>query len=398
MTNRILLGVVILAAVSVGFGLAQIIDRPDAAPPAARDGGVLGTTALAETDEEESDDRGDEVAGEGVVVLTARQIEASGIGVVAIGRGGGSETRLTGRVEPATDARAAVAATVGGRVERLMVVPGSPVQAGRPLVVLMSGDAASLHAVADAAAAHAEAAQLAFQRDTALVAQGVVARQDLETSRARWLAAEAAARAAQAQVVAAGSPDADGRVVVTSPITGVVGAVQVTLGGFVAAGGLVAEISDPARTELVFVAPPALAARVGPGTPLYVTGPSGSFAAVVVGVAADVRESNHAAIIRARPQTGILPPAGAPVAGIVVTGTEDDGMTVPADAVQTVDGQAVVFVATAEGFRATPVLVGHRAGGHVEILRGLSGTERIASTNAFLLKAELAAGEAEHGH
>ena len=41
---------------------------------------------------------------------------------------------------------------------------------------------------------------------------------------------------------------------------------------------------------------------------------------------------------------------------------------------------------------------GGQAAGRTEILRGLTGSERIASTNAFLLKAELAKGEADHGH
>ena len=50
------------------------------------------------------------------------------------------------------------------------------------------------------------------------------------------------------------------------------------------------------------------------------------------------------------------------------------------------------------GFRAVPVLAGRQAGGRTEIMRGLNGTERIAGANAFLLKAELAKGEAEHGH
>jgi cobalt-zinc-cadmium efflux system membrane fusion protein len=58
----------------------------------------------------------------------------------------------------------------------------------------------------------------------------------------------------------------------------------------------------------------------------------------------------------------------------------------------------VVFVTDDNGFRVTPVLAGRRAGGYIEILNGLSGDERIAGTNAFLLKAELAKGEAEHGH
>ena len=93
-----------------------------------------------------------------------------------------------------------------------------------------------------------------------------------------------------------------------------------------------------------------------------------------------------------------MPPAGSPVAGVVVAADKTDVLTVPADAVQAIEGRSVVFVAGTDGFRAVPVLAGRRAGGHVEILNGLSGDERIASSNAFLLKAELAKGEAEHGH
>jgi cobalt-zinc-cadmium efflux system membrane fusion protein len=118
----------------------------------------------------------------------------------------------------------------------------------------------------------------------------------------------------------------------------------------------------------------------------------------VIGVAADVREQGGMAIIRARPESGPLPPAGSPVSGIVVAAANGEALTVPADAVQTVEGRPVVFVSGDDGFRATPVLAGRRAGGRIEILNGLSGDERVAGSNAFLLKAELAKGEAEHGH
>ena len=70
----------------------------------------------------------------------------------------------------------------------------------------------------------------------------------------------------------------------------------------------------------------------------------------------------------------------------------------PLDAVQTVEGVPSVFVAEGGGFRAHPVVTGRSAEGRVEILSGLTGDERIAGTGAFLLKAELAKGEAEHGH
>ncbi len=337
-------------------------------------------------------------ADEGVVALTPEQIKASSIEVVAVGRGGGGSTRLSGRVEPSIGARASVASSVTGRVERVLVAPGTAVKQNQTLAIVLSGEAAVFRANALAAAAEAKAARLAHGRDRALVEQGVVARQDLETSHARAMAAQAQAAAAQAQAAANGAPDASGRVRITSPVAGIVGNVQVTPGGVVAAGSVVAEVADPAMNELVFTAPPALAAQVTPGMTLEVSVPGGSFTATVTGSAADVRQQGGVAVIRAMPVNAALPPAGSPVSAVVVTEAQGDALSVPADAVQNVDGRSAVFVAVDGGFKAQPVLAGRRAGDRIEILGGLTGGERIVGANAFLLKAELAKGEAEHGH
>lgn len=65
-------------------------------------------------------------------------------------------------------------------------------------------------------------------------------------------------------------------------------------------------------------------------------------------------------------------------------------LTVPADAVQSVNGEAVVFVRTAlDRFVARPVEPGDRTGDRRIILNGLEGTEFIALTGAFNLKSEL---------
>ena len=337
-------------------------------------------------------------APEGVVLLTAQQIQASGISVVAVGQGGGGEVRLSGRVEPMIDARAAVAAPVGGRVERVLVAPGQAVRAGQVLAVVVSGDAAVIRADADAASASAEAARSAYQRDRRLAEQGVVARQDVETAHARYLGAEAAVRAARARVAASGAPNASGRLSVTTPISGVVTSVQVGPGGFAAQGGVVAEVADPARVELVFHAPPLAAAQVRVGQTLRAQGPAGEVDAVVIGVAAGAGGESGATVIRARPVEGQAPPAGASVAGVLTTAGASDGLTVPTEAVQTMEGTAVVFVQVEGGFRAAPVLTGRQAGGRTEILRGLDGDERIAAAGAFLLKAQLGLGDADHGH
>ena len=312
--------------------------------------------------------------------------------------GGGSETRLSGRVEPRVDARAAVAASVGGRVERVLVAPGQSVRAGQALAVLVSGDAAGLRAEVDAAQANAVAAEQAHEREESLAEQGVVAERDAEIAHAQALSAEAAARAARARAVAAGSPSASGRLSVTSPISGVVTSVHVGPGGFAPQGGVIAEVTNPARVEIVFSAPPALAGQVRAGSAIRVQGPTGEFDAVVTGVAAGAGAGSGAAVIRARPTGSLLPPAGSAVTGVIVTGETLGTLTVPSEAVQTVEGATVVFVRTPTGFRVAPVLVGRQAGDRTEILRGLTGDERVAGANAFLLKAELAKGEAEHGH
>ncbi len=382
-----------VAAVVVlgGAGLYAMTRSPAEAPAAEGEAGH----SEAEGEHAEGEEAGGE---EGVVVLTAAQIAAANIAIVPVTGGGGGETRLSGRVEPMIDARAVVAASVGGRVERVLVAPGQSVRAGQPLAILVSGAAARLPADADAAEANATAAQPAHSREESLADQGVVARRDAEVAHAQALSAQAAARAARARASAAGSPNASGRLSVTSPISGVVTSVQVGPGGFAAQGGVIAEVTNPARVEIVFNAPPALAAQVRAGSAVSVQGPAGEFDAVVTGVAAGAGAESGATVIRARPTGGVLPPAGSAVSGSIVTGEAVGGFTVPSEAVQTVEGANVVFVRTAEGFRVAPVLVGRQAGGRTEILSGLTGAERIAGANAFLLKAELAKGEAEHGH
>ncbi|HKO90248.1 MAG TPA: efflux transporter periplasmic adaptor subunit, partial [Polyangiaceae bacterium] len=81
-------------------------------------------------------------------------------------------------------------------------------------------------------------------------------------------------------------------------------------------------------------------------------------------------------------------------------------VVVEEEAVQTVEGQEVVFVQQADGFDARPVQLGRRgaaAGGErpgrvIEIVAGINAGERYVSKNSFTLKAELGKSEAGHEH
>ena len=61
-----------------------------------------------------------------------------------------------------------------------------------------------------------------------------------------------------------------------------------------------------------------------------------------------------------------------------------------------IKGDTVVFVRTENGFEARKIAVGRQDARLVEVTKGLSAGERIATTNTFVLKAELGKAEAEH--
>lgn len=85
--------------------------------------------------------------------------------------------------------------------------------------------------------------------------------------------------------------------------------------------------------------------------------------------------------------------------GMFVTGHPLDERTapiaVPASALQTLDGKSAVFVERPQGFAFREVTLGRRGETQVEIVAGLAAGESVVSRNSFLLKAELAKGEAE---
>jgi cobalt-zinc-cadmium efflux system membrane fusion protein len=65
-------------------------------------------------------------------------------------------------------------------------------------------------------------------------------------------------------------------------------------------------------------------------------------------------------------------------------------LVVPADALQQVDGQDVVFVQTAaEHFAVRGVRIGETANGQVPVLEGLHAGEQVVVKGSFLLKSQL---------
>ncbi len=67
----------------------------------------------------------------------------------------------------------------------------------------------------------------------------------------------------------------------------------------------------------------------------------------------------------------------------------EDGVLVPDDAVQTIDGRSVVFVEQEPGtYRMTEVRLGRKAGEMYELLGGIASGSRVVTNGSFVLKSE----------
>jgi len=382
--NKRLLGgaaaVALVAAVG-GFGVARWTAGNPASPP-------VESTAPAEA------------ASADALKMTAPAIKDAGIATEVVGSGGlAAEIVSQAIVSASPTGEAIVTARAGGAVTRVFKRLGDPVRAGEALAIVESRDAAQIAADRTAAGAKATLAGKALARERYLYDQKVSARVDLEQAQAEAAAAAAEVRRTQ---VAAGAANitSDGRgVIVASPISGRVTTSTLRLGAYVQPEAELFRVSDPRQIQIEAAVGPADAARLAAGDRAIIEIAGGGT------LEAKVRAVTPTLNGETRSATAVLDVAGYDLQpGLAVRvrllpsrGASSAAIVVPEEAVQSVNGSDVVFLRTTTGFRARPVRTGQRSAGRVEIVSGLTPGQTIATTNAFLLKAELgkSAGEEE---
>lgn len=372
-------GIALIAALG-GYGVAQWKSEP-AAPVGA------GAPKKEETAEAPTDS----------VAMAEDAIRQAGIATETLQPGGlGAEIVSQATVAHAPSGEAIVTARAAGAVTRVFKRLGDPVRAGETLAIVESRDAAQIAADRSVANAKVVQAQKALAREQYLYKERVSARVELEAAQAE--AATAAAEARRAQVAAgAANVTRDGRgVIVASPISGRVTAEAVSLGAFVQPETELYRVADPSKIQIEAAIAPADAQRVSPGDKAIVELPDGrtveaSVRAITPTLSGETRSATAVLDLPA----GLQPGLAVRVRLLPARGTMSKAIVVPEDAVQSLEGRDVVFVRTAQGFRAVTVRLGQRSAGRVEILSGLQAGQTVATRNAFLLKAELGKGAGE---
>ena len=339
---------------------------------------------------------------EGQLHLSAAQIEAAGVQVVAAGPGVlGTVFSFPGEIRFDEDRTAHVVPRVPGVVETVQAELGQPVKRGQVLAVIASQQISDLRSEQQAAQRRLELARLTFQREQQLWQERISAEQDYLQARQALQEAEIALANARQKVAAVGPAGAGNRYELRAPFDAVVVEKHLSVGEVVDESSNAFTLSDLSRVWATFAVAPRDLDKVVTGRNVTVSAPD--LGAQVEGkvnyVGSLLGEQNRAATVRAT----LANPSGAWRPGLFVTiavSVErfNAAVVVPQSALQTWEDQAVVFARTEEGFEARPVTAGRRDAGQVEITSGLAAGTQIAAAGSFVLKSELGKGSAEHSH
>lgn len=386
--NKLIAGAAIAALVLGGGGvlLGRSIFAPDTSAPAS-----AGT---------EKGGAEEDHGPEGFVAMDMTRANAAGIVTETLQSGGlGSEILAQGVVAATPDGEAVLTARADGAITAINRRLGDFVRAGESIATMESRDAASIAAERSSATAKLALARSAYAREKRLFDARVTARQDLEGAQAALAEAEAEARRSQS-AAAASKVSGDGRTLaVVSLISGRVTKADAKLGAYVLAGTELFRVSDPNRIQINASVLAADARRIKPGDTAVIELVGGdTLAAVVRSTTPSLDPESKSATIVLQPQgiDGLTQGQGLRVRIKPSATPTGSAIALPEEAVQSFEGRDVVFVKTAKGFQATNVTTGQRGGGRIEIVEGLKAGAVVATKGAFLLKAELGKGEAEH--
>lgn len=310
----------------------------------------------------------------------------------------GSQVSAAGSVAAAPGSQAIISAHAAGTVARITKRLGDSVAAGETLALVTSRDAAAFAAERRAAESKAELARSVLKRERDLFEQRVTPRQDLESAQAQADAAEA--EAARARIAAESvHASADGQsLAVVSPIAGRITSASVALGAFVEPDTELFRVADPRRVVIEAAIPASDAKRANAGDPAEVVTQAGSTLRATVSSITptiNVQTGSAAALLSLDGAPGAPAPGEYVRVRILPKTSNASAIIVPDEAVQRIDGRDAVFLRTDGGFKVRPVKVSARSGDRAAIVSGLASGDRVATRNAFLLKAELGKGAEE---
>ncbi|MEP6502337.1 MAG: efflux RND transporter periplasmic adaptor subunit [Betaproteobacteria bacterium] len=336
---------------------------------------------------------------EHAVRLDAMQAKKANIGLQVAGPGDIQTTaQFQGEVRFNDDRTAHVVPRLAGVAEAVSANLGETVRKGQVLAVVASTSLSEQRSELLTAQRRREAAQATYDREKKLWLGKISAEQDYLQASTALQEADIALENARQKLEAVG---AGGRVTgnaglnrleIRAPFDGTVVEKHLALGEAVKEDASIFTVADLRTVWAEFAVAPKDLATVRVGQKVVVS--SSAFDSQVEGVVSYVGALLGEQTRTARARVTLTNPQGAWRPGLFVTvavlgDRQPVAMVVNADAIQTIENQTMVFKVVPGGFVATAVKVGRGDGRNVEVLAGLKAGDQVASSNTFILKAEL---------
>lgn len=339
------------------------------------------------------------------VKLTEEQLKASGITVQAAGPAKlQAAAQFQGEIRFNEDRTTHVVPRLAGVAESVNANLGQLVQKGQVLAVVASTSLSEQRSELLTAQKRRDLAKSTYEREKKLWEDKISAQQDYQQAQGALQEAEIAVQNASqklAAVGATGSSTGVNRFEIRAPFSGTVVEKHLSLGEAVKEDASIFTVSDLSSVWAEFAVSPKDLAAVRVGQRVIVS--STAFDSKAEGSISYVGALLGEQTRTARARVTLTNPKGAWRPGLFVTVAvlaedQDVPLTVSAEAMQTIDEQPMLFMATPGGFVAKPVKVGRSDGRTVEVLGGMKAGDKYAATNTFVLKSELGKASAEHGH
>jgi cobalt-zinc-cadmium efflux system membrane fusion protein len=402
-----------LMTLAVGFVTASLFPE---LPQRLRSAIGLTTQAVApipqepaaDTREKAPEERGD------VIRLTEEEIKSAGIESLTAQSGTISRRLVVpGTIIPHADRIAHVSVKVSGTLADLRKKVGDPVAANEVLAILESREFADAKSEYLAARLVNELQQDLFEREKALFEKKVASEQDYLRSRNQAATAKMRNDITRQKLFALGlteqeiaslpsEPEATlHRQPVRSPIAGRIVERKVEPGMFVGRDDLETEIfvvadPDPVWVDLAISPVDLTLIREEETVSITARGMAEQAHGKIIFIAPILdKDSRSAHAVAEIPNPDGIWRFGSFVSAAIVIGEQQATTVVPGAAIQTIGAATVVFVRTVDGFQRRQVVLGQGDEQWTEVVSGLSPGEMIATSNTFVLKAELLKALAE---
>jgi membrane fusion protein, heavy metal efflux system len=345
------------------------------------------------------------------VTVAPEVMQRAGINIERVGEQLMSETAssavTTGIVQANAYRATPVVSLVSGIVRRVNAELGQTVSRGQTVALVFSGELAQAQSRYLTTLAELEEHHKHHARTMKLVEIGAASREELEQATSKLRSAESELASQRQRLLLLGlsaqrinslrsSEQVSSEVNLPSPVSGTVIARSANPGEVIQADKEILRIADLSNVWVIGQVYEKDLARIKVGSGASITSeayPGRVFRGQVSYVDPTLDPATRTAQVRielANPGQTLKIGMYVNVAFATLGGTESTIAVVPANAVQNINNQQVVFVALNEGnvFAMRPVRLGAEANGRYPVLEGISVGDRIVTEGSFLLRAE----------